>query len=41
MESARALEGAGLVTRVAVIRMEDGAIIYDPLAGVELPPGQW
>ncbi|WP_188194770.1 hypothetical protein [Nonomuraea sp. SYSU D8015] len=41
VESARALEEAGLATRVAVIRLEDDTIIYDPVAGVELPPGQW
>ncbi|TMR24811.1 hypothetical protein ETD86_03520 [Nonomuraea turkmeniaca] len=41
VESARALEKAGLVTRVAVIRMADDTVIYDPVAGVELPPGQW
>jgi hypothetical protein len=41
MESARALKEAGLATRVAVIRMADDTVIYDPVAGVELPPAQW
>ncbi|MGN9843172.1 hypothetical protein ACTMTI_34115 [Nonomuraea sp. H19] len=41
VESARALEEAGLATRVAVIRLADDTIIYDPVAGVELPPAQW
>ncbi|HEX4813225.1 MAG TPA: hypothetical protein VFV66_10795 [Nonomuraea sp.] len=41
VESARALQQAGLATRVAVVRMTDGAVIYDPAAGVELPPAQW
>lgn len=41
VEAARALTAAGLATRVAVIRMADDTIIYDPVAGVELPPAQW
>ncbi|GAA2415095.1 hypothetical protein [Nonomuraea africana] len=41
MESARALEDAGLATRVAVIRLADDTVIYDPVGGVELPQEQW
>ncbi|MEV0585216.1 hypothetical protein [Nonomuraea sp. NPDC050310] len=41
VESARALEQAGLATRVAVIRMADQTVIYDPAVGVELPADQW
>jgi hypothetical protein len=41
MESARALENAGLATRVAVVRLADDTVIYDPVGGVELPQDQW
>lgn len=41
MESARALEKAGLARRVLVIRMADEKVIYDRLEGIELPPEEW
>ncbi|MGP4104561.1 hypothetical protein [Nonomuraea sp. KM90] len=41
MEAAQALETAGLAIRVAVIRISDDAVIYDPDSGVELPSEQW
>lgn len=41
VESARALEKAGLARRVLVIRMSDKIVIYDRVEGIELPPEQW
>jgi hypothetical protein len=41
VESARALEKAGLARRVSVIRMADETVIYDRVDGIELPPEEW
>ncbi|WP_285780549.1 hypothetical protein [Microtetraspora sp. NBRC 13810] len=41
VESARALETAGLASRVMVVRLADGVVIYDRVEGIALPPEEW
>ncbi|HEY9522159.1 MAG TPA: hypothetical protein VIR33_02885 [Thermopolyspora sp.] len=41
VESAKALERAGLARRVSVVRLADEKLIYDRVAGVELPVEEW
>jgi hypothetical protein len=41
IESAKALERAGLARRVSVVRLADEIVIYDRVGGVELPSEEW
>ncbi|ETK32599.1 hypothetical protein GCM10009530_18890 [Microbispora corallina] len=41
VESAKALERAGLARRVVVVRLEDERVIYDRVGDISLPPESW
>ncbi|MGI5156317.1 hypothetical protein [Microbispora sp. CA-102843] len=41
VESAKALERAGLARRVVVVRLADETVIYDRVGDVNLPPESW
>ncbi|MBP2705782.1 hypothetical protein JOL79_18365 [Microbispora sp. RL4-1S] len=41
VDSAKALERAGLARRVLVVRLEDERVIYDRVGQVDLPPEAW